>query len=163
MTSQIVAAIITALGSTIVGVSAVYFAWRSNRAMFERQRRASDETRLWEKRSDLYVGLLGLLEESSKSSESSLNAGEVQKRWNDIVPQLDAFGSELVRDKVVDWMFPENVKGEMEPDRIRSNLKGEIREIIRMELLQDLPTWYRESHEDALARYKRTDKRPDWR
>ena len=92
-TATLIAAIVTALGSTIVGTAAVLFAWRQNAKTLIQQRQMALDERLGDRRIELYLGILEiLLARSASGAEGDGLRG--------LLPKVVAFASEDVQQHV---------------------------------------------------------------
>jgi hypothetical protein len=56
-----IASSVTAVGSTVVGVTAILVSWRSTRATLRQQKLLIAAEKLWERRADTYVELIKTL------------------------------------------------------------------------------------------------------
>jgi hypothetical protein len=91
-TATLLASIIAASGSTLVGVAAVVFAWRQNVRTLMQQRRMAIEERLWQRREELYVRLLSLVLYKGGTPEDR----ELPSELEALAPQVVAFASDDV-------------------------------------------------------------------
>ena len=92
-TATLIAAIVTALGSTIVGTAAVMFAWRQNVKTLIQQRQMALDERLGDRRIELYLGILEIL--LAKSAPGTEVDG-----LRRLLPKVVAFASEDVQQHV---------------------------------------------------------------
>ena len=92
-TATLIAAIVTAIGSTIVGTAAVLFAWRQNAKTLIQQRQMALDERLGDRRIELYLGILQIL--VAKSAPVTEADG-----LRDLLPKVVAFASEDVQQHV---------------------------------------------------------------
>lgn len=92
-TATLIAAIVTALGSTIVGTAAVLFAWRQNVKTLIQQRQMALDERLGDRRIELYLAILEIL-----LAKSALGAEVDGLRG--VLPKVVAFASEDVQQHV---------------------------------------------------------------
>jgi Tfp pilus assembly protein PilV len=56
-TATLITGTAAAVGSTTVGVAAIYFSWRSTRESLQEQRKTASENRLWEEQRNVYQQL----------------------------------------------------------------------------------------------------------
>ena len=92
-TATLIASIVTASGSTAVGVLALYFATRQNARTLEHQRRMAMEERLAEFRSALYVEILQLILYQGDNQEADARLTEDLEK---LAARVAAFASDEV-------------------------------------------------------------------
>ena len=83
----------TAFGSTVVGTTAVFFAWRQNARTLMQQRQMALDERLGARRIELYLSILEVL-------LAERSGGPDIDRLRALLPQVVAFASEDVQHRV---------------------------------------------------------------
>jgi hypothetical protein len=77
-TATLVAGVVTAAGSTAVGISAIVFAWRNMKATLRQQRQMATDERLWHEQRKFYQDLAEwLVEHHLAGTDDPLNQPNV--------------------------------------------------------------------------------------
>jgi hypothetical protein len=95
--ATLIAAIVTAMGSTLVGTAAVIFAWRQSLRTLIQQRQMATDERLSERRIALYLSVLEVLLVETDSSSMADALRRLQ-------PQIVAFASDEVQEVFEDLL-----------------------------------------------------------